>query len=58
MKIGGRLFDVTMGAFDDAEICELIGCYLLPQVSATFSKEIFGPYREIGFAIFLNIIVL
>jgi len=26
---GGKLFDVTMGAYDGAEISELVGCYIL-----------------------------
>ena len=26
------LFDVTMGSYDRAETCELIGCYLLSQL--------------------------
>ena len=25
----GRLFDVTMGAYDGAEVCELVGAFLL-----------------------------
>ena len=29
IKKDGGLFDVTMGAFDGAEVCELIGTYLL-----------------------------
>ena len=27
MKKESRLFDVTMGAYDGAEVCELIGSY-------------------------------
>ena len=26
------LFDVTMGSYDGAETCELVGCYLLSQL--------------------------
>ena len=28
-KNSNTLFDVTMGSFDGAETCELVGCYLL-----------------------------
>ena len=27
------LFDVTMGSFDGAEVCELVGLYLLSEIS-------------------------
>ena len=26
IKKGDKLFDVTMGAYDGAEVCELVGC--------------------------------
>ena len=29
MKKGTELFDVSMGAYDDAEVCEIIGVFLL-----------------------------
>ena len=32
-KSGNELFDVTMGDLDGAEICELIGLYLLNKLS-------------------------
>ena len=32
-KSGNKLFYVTMGSFDAAEICELVGLYLLNQLS-------------------------
>ena len=31
-KDGNPLFDVTMGSFDDAEVCELVGFYLLNKI--------------------------
>ena len=32
-KNSNTLFDVTMGSFDGAETCELVGCYLLSQLT-------------------------
>ena len=32
------MFDVTMGSFDGAEICELVGLYTLNLLSSTFNK--------------------
>ena len=48
------LFDVTMGAFDGAEICELIGTFLLSKVSEKYPIEDIGLYRDDGLAIFKN----
>ena len=36
IKKNGGIFDVTMGAFDGAEICELVGIYLLSQITETY----------------------
>ena len=33
MKREGNLFDVTMGAYDGAEVCELIGIFMLNKIS-------------------------
>ena len=45
-------FDVTMGAYDGAEVCELIGIYIQALLSEKFEKEDFGLYRDDGLAIF------
>ncbi|XP_047142690.2 uncharacterized protein LOC124816972 [Hydra vulgaris] len=50
----GGLFDVTMGAFDGAEVCELIGIFILYQTSQYYNKEDFGLYRDDGLAVFKN----
>jgi len=47
-------FDVTMGSFDGAEICELVGLYLLNQLSSLLPPELFGLYRDDGLAILPN----
>ena len=43
-------FDVTMGAPDGAEVCELVGLVLLAEVSKRFPELNFGLYRDDGLA--------
>lgn len=44
-------FDVTMGSFDGAETCELVGSYLLNQLPEGIRKQI-GLYRDDGLGAF------
>ena len=44
-KEGGE-FDVTMGSYDGAEVCELVGLYVLEQLSKKFDKRSIGPYSR------------
>ena len=44
-----------MGSFDGAEICELVGLYLLDQLSNILPVESFGLYRDDGLAILSGI---
>ena len=44
-------FDVTMGSFDGAETCELVGSYLLSQLPLSYRSNI-GLYRDDGLAAF------
>ena len=43
-------FDVTMGSYDGAETCELVGCYLLSQLQSQRGIKI-GLYRDDGLAV-------
>ena len=52
-KSYGR-FDVTMGSFDGAEVCELVGLYLLHHLSGILGKEAVGLCRDDGLAILRN----
>ena len=45
------LFDVTMGIHDGAEICELVGLFILNHLSKKFGKESIGLYRDDGLAL-------
>ena len=44
------MFDVTMGSYDGAETCELIGNYMLALIAPKFKNEV-GLYRDDGLAI-------
>ena len=47
-------FDVHMGCYDGAEICELKGTFLLYQINDVISKENIGLYKDNGLGIFKN----
>ena len=53
MKKDG-LFDVTMGAYDGAEVCELVGTFLLDKISEKYEKNSVGLYRDNGLSVFKN----
>ena len=42
------MFDVTMGSSDGAEVCELVGLFLLNELSQIFDKHHVGLYRDDG----------
>ena len=48
-KKGNKPFDVSMGSWDGAEVCELVGLYLLSQL--THLKISVGLYRDDGLAV-------
>ena len=43
-----------MGAYDGAEICELIGTYMLSLIGEHYDKKDIGLYRDDGLAVFKN----
>ena len=40
------LFDVSMGASDGTEVCELVGTYILNILSKKYNKNDFGIYHN------------
>ena len=44
-------FDVAMGSFDGAEICELIGLYILSKLTDIPSFNSVGLYRDDGLGV-------
>ena len=55
VKKSGAEFDVTMGSFDGAEVCELVGLYFLHHLARIFGKEAVGLYRDDGLVILGNV---
>ena len=54
MKKDG-FFDVTMGAYDGAEVCELVGTFLLDKISVKYDKNSINLYRNNGLSLFKNV---
>ena len=52
---GTKDFDVPMGCYGDAEVCELVGSYMLNQLKHDVNKESIGLYRDDGLRVFYNI---
>lgn len=53
-KNNNNMFDVTMGSYDGAEICELVGLFLLNTLSEKYGKDNLGLYRDDGLALLQN----
>ena len=49
-KKGNILFDVTMGAYDGARVCELVGCFILSDLASKYNKKDICLYRDDGLA--------
>ena len=47
-------FDVPMGCYDGAEVCELVVTYLLNQLKVVIEKENIELYRDDGLGMFKN----
>ena len=45
-------FDVPMGSYDGAEVCELVGTFLLNNLSHVIDKTSVGLYRDDGLGVF------
>ena len=50
-KIDNPKFDVAMGSYDVAEVCELVGLLLLGELAELLGKENVGLHRDDGLAI-------
>ena len=54
MKKESGLFNVTMGAYDSAEVCKLVGTYMLSIISKKYNKKDFGLYRDYRLGVVKN----
>ena len=50
-KDGSEDFDVPVGCFNGAEVCELVGTFVLKKLKNAFQNNIFGLYRDDGLAV-------
>ena len=50
-KFGNEVCDVSMGCFDGAEVCELVGSLILTKLCNVLQTENVGLYRDDGLAI-------
>ena len=48
-------FDVTMVSYDGAEVCELLGLYILDILTKEFGPDKIGLYRDDGLGCFQNL---
>ena len=55
IKKESGLFHVITGAYDGAEVCELVDSFLLYALSLKYNKTNIGFYRDDGLAVFRNI---
>ena len=53
-KEGDEEFDIPMGCYDGAEICELVGIYIRNKLCKLMNKKDFVLYRDIGLGILRN----
>ena len=54
MKKQSGLFGVTMGTYDGAEVCKLVGTYMLSLISKKYYKKDFRFYRDDGLGVVKN----
>ena len=55
IKKESGLFHLTMGAYDGAEVCELVGSLLLYALSLKHNKTNIGVYRDDRLAVFKSV---
>ena len=53
-KKGDKDFDIPMGCYDGAEICELVGIYIQNKLCKLMNKKDFRVYRDDGLGILRN----
>ena len=53
-RSGNEEFDVPMGSYDGAEVCKLVGCFLLNKLGHVMDKRFVGLYRDGGLGVLRN----
>ena len=49
-KLGNENFDVPMGCYDGAELCQLVGSFILNTLASIVSKSDIGLYVTMGYS--------
>ena len=49
-----RFFRCENGSYDGAEVCELVGTFLVNKISEKYDKDTIGLYREDRLSVFKN----
>ena len=55
VKRNNEHFDISMGSHDGAEVCELVGLFLLDDLSNKYGQNSVGLYRDDGLAVFKDL---
>ena len=55
VKRNNEHFDISMGSHDGAEVCELVGLFLLDDLSNKYGQDSVGLYRDDGLAVFKDL---
>ena len=53
-RSGNEDFDVPMGSYDGVEVCELVGAFLLNNLTHVIDKTNVGLYRDDGLSVFMS----
>ena len=53
-KLGNENFDVPLGCYDGAELCEVVGSFILNTLTSIVNKSNIGLYHVDGLGIFYN----
>ena len=54
-KDSDSTFDVTMGSYDEVEVCELVGIYILSILKEKYGESQIGLYRDDGLGAFYDL---
>ena len=55
-KLGNENFDVPMGCYSGANLCELVGSFTLNKLTSIVNKSDIGLCRDDGLGIFYNVL--
>ena len=56
-RSGNEEFDVPMGLYYGAEVCELVGCFLWNKLSHVMDKRFVALYRDDGLGVLRNTVL-